>query len=163
MNERTAFRTVLHGVAFGQLEPAQQINDELDEAAHGRLFELSTALMAVCLEHRFRTDASHHAIRVFVHEMRLSYQNAEPTIQPLMIEAIIRAFAGEEHLIDEVPFSAQLASQYPIIRQIFAEDPEFLAEFEDALDQAERMVQHWADDDEEDDDYVGPSRPWIAD
>ncbi|WP_112141429.1 hypothetical protein [Glycomyces dulcitolivorans] len=162
MNERTAFRTVLHGVAFGQLEPAQQINDELDEDAHGRLFALSTALMAVCLERRFRTDASHQAIRVFVHEMRLSYQNAEPSIQPLMIEAIIRAFAGEEHLIDEVPFKAQLASQYPIIRQIFAEDPEFLADFDGALDQAERLLERWADD-EEDDDYVGPSRPWIAD
>jgi hypothetical protein len=159
MNELAAFRTAIRAVAFGDVDTARRVHDELDEEAHGRLFEYAIAVMSICVEHRFSGDASHDAIREFVNEMRDDFRDADPPLKPLAVEVVLRGFAGEDHLLDEIPLMDQLNVRYPLIRKIVAESPELQADFDGVLDQAERLVGRWADDEEDDVDRV--EEPWV--
>jgi hypothetical protein len=162
MNEPAAFRTVMRGVAFGNdTETVRGIHDALDEDGHGRLLEYSLAVMTICVEHRFSDDLSYDSIREFVNEMRDDFRDADPPLKALAVEVVLRGMAGEEHLFDEIPVIDQVNVRYALVRKIVAESPELQADFENVLDQADRMLERWADD-EEDDDFAGPATPWTA-
>ncbi|GAA1672585.1 hypothetical protein GCM10009830_18460 [Glycomyces endophyticus] len=158
MNEPATFRAAVRAVAFGDGPTARRIHDELDEAAHERLFGFAIAVMSICIEHRFAGNADHDAFREFANEMREDFRDSDPPLKPLAVEVVLRGFAGEEHLLDEIPVMDQMNLRYPLIRKIVADSPALQAEFDDVLDQAERMLERWADDEE--DDVDRPEEPW---
>ena len=99
--------------------------------------------MAICLEERFKDDAGSEAIRRFVEEMRHDFRNSQPPIKPLMIEAYIRAFAGEEHLLQEVPEDERADAQIPIIRKIVAQSPRLQDEIDQLMVDAGVLAAQW--------------------
>lgn len=142
---QATYRQILKAIALGDGEAANRLNSQLDEAGHQELFGYATAVLSVCLEQRFKDDSSPEAIRQFVEQMRHDFRNAEPPIKPLMLEALIRAFAGEEHLLEEIPVDEQANAQYPIIRKIVAESDELRNRLDDVLNDAEVLVRQWAE------------------
>ncbi|SDK56324.1 hypothetical protein SAMN05216298_0560 [Glycomyces sambucus] len=145
MNEPAIFRDAIRAVAFGDGATARRIHDDLDEAAHERLFAFAIAVMSVCIEHRFAEDATHEAFRAFANEMREDFRDADPPPKPLAVEVVLRGFAGEDHLLDEIPVEDQTVLRYPLIRKIVADDPELQAGFDGVLDQAEALLEAWAE------------------
>ena len=139
-------RELVRSVALGDAAKAQRINDELSDEQRDELGIFGTAVVSVCLGHQFKDDSSHDAIRRFVARMQANYANTQPPLKPFAIEGVIRAFAGEEHLLDEISAQDQLASQFPIIREIVAETPELHGRIDDVLTDAETLVREWTAD-----------------
>ncbi len=136
-------RELLRSVAMGHTDSAQSLNDRLSDGDRAQLGIYGTAVMAICLGHRFEEDSSPEAIRKFAHGMAANYANAQPPLKPFVIEGVIRAFAGEEHILDEISAEDQLDSHFPIIREIVAGSGELQARIDDVLTDAETLVREW--------------------
>ena len=147
MNTQRMFREMMRAVATGDADEARRISGQLDGEAHGRLNVYSTAVLSIVLGHRFAEDSSRGAIQEFMDQLRHDYRKANPPIKPLMVEGVIRAFAGEEHLLDEIPAEEQLNAQYPVIRKIVADSPELSQRIDDILTDAETLVHEWETED----------------
>ncbi|HIV59484.1 MAG TPA: hypothetical protein H9902_16170 [Candidatus Stackebrandtia faecavium] len=98
---------------------------------------------AIALLNRFEEDSSPEAIRKFANAMAANYANAQPPLKPFVIEGVIRAFAGEEHILDEISAEDQRDSQFPIIREIVAGSGELQARIDDVLTDAETLAREW--------------------
>jgi hypothetical protein len=147
MSADPRFRQVIKAVALGNAESVRQVGDELSEAEHGQLYVFGTAAMSICLERRFEADASAEAIRQFVNEMRQNFAKSKQQPNYLAIEGVIRGFAGDEHLLDDISTKDQALAQFPIIRKIVAEDDFIREHLDDLMDEAERMMQAWESED----------------
>lgn len=145
MTVANSVRQLVRSVALGDAGTAQRLNDELSAETREELGAFGTAVLSICLGHQFKDDSSHEAIRRFVDRMQANYANAQPPLKPFAIEGVIRAFAGEDHLLDEIPPRDQLASQFPIIHEIVAETPELRNHIDDVLTDAETLVREWSE------------------
>jgi len=86
-------------------------------------------------------------INAFVDEARHDYRNAEPELNVLILEAMIRAIYGEEHLVDHVPSDDQLMVQAPAIRKIVLQSQEMQDRLDDYLADAETLAKAWSEED----------------
>jgi|GEM_PF-7084605 len=143
MSSDPRFREIIKGVALGSTDTARQVGDQLTAIEHGQLNEFGTAVMALCLEHRFKDDASTDAIRQFVAEMRKNYANSRTGLNFFTIEGVIRGFAGDEAILDEISPEDQMQAQFPIIRKIVAESEVLRNDLEALFDEADRMIAEW--------------------
>jgi hypothetical protein len=143
MSADPRFHQIITAVALGGDDSARQVGENLSEAEHGQLYIFGTAVMSICLERRFQADASAEAIRSFVNEMRQNYANSKRQFNYLAIEGLIRGFAGDEHLLDEISPSEQLNAQFPIIRKIVAEDPALQQNIDALMTEADQLVDVW--------------------
>lgn len=144
MSVNENFPAIMRSLALGDSATAKRLITDFSTDQHEQLYIYGTAVMSICLEHRFKDDSSPEAVRSFVNEMRYDFRNAEPPIKPLMIEAYIRAFCGEEHLLDEVPDSERMDAQIPIIRKIVGQSPELQGGIDDVMKDAEQLADSWA-------------------
>jgi len=146
MTTMTSFKDLMRAIALGDAETAHSVNQRLTADEHDRASVYSTAVMSVLLEQRFKDDSSRPAISRFVAEMEQNYAKASTPIKPLATEGVIRAFAGEEQLLDEISPEDQLVVQYPIIRKIVADSPELTERMEDVLNDAALLMEEWEQD-----------------
>ena len=147
MSASDSFPAVMSALALGDVVTAKRLSVTFTADDHEGLYIFGTAVMALCLEDRFKDDAGPEAIRQFVDEMRYDFRNSEPSIKPLMIEAYIRAFAGEEHLLAEVPESERMDAQIPIIRKIVAQSPHLRNEIDRLMNDAGDLASQWQEAD----------------
>jgi hypothetical protein len=124
-------------------ERADALNEQIPDDEREDFNNLVSAFFSIMLEQRFLEDSSHDAIRVFVDEMRYDYRKADPPIKPLVIEALIRAGCGEEHLLDDIPPHESLRAQYQVIRKIAQQSPTVIANFNGFLTDAETLAAQW--------------------
>jgi hypothetical protein len=129
---------------LGDTEQAQTLNDRLNDDERNELGVYGTAVLSVCLDHRFRDDSSRAAIDRFVEAMRSNYAKADPPLKVLAIEGVIRAFAGEDWILDEISPEDQQATQLPIIREIVASSAELRGRIDDVLTDADQLATAWA-------------------
>lgn len=141
------FRAIMKALALGDSDTAKRLSVDFDADEHAALYVYGTAVMAICLEERFKDDASVEAVHKFVNEMRHDFRNSQPPIKPLMIEAYIRAFCGEDHLMDEVPETERADAQVPIIRKIVGQSPALQDRLDQVLEEATVLAEEWAAED----------------
>lgn len=144
MTRDATSKEIMKAAALGDSPTAKRLSADFSAEEHEQLYIFGTAVMAICLEQRFAEDSSAEAVRQFVHEMRFDFQKSDPPIKPLMIEGYIRAFCGEEHLLDEIPGSERLEAQIPIIRKIVAQSAHLNARLDDVMKDAELLAAEWA-------------------
>lgn len=148
MNVDPRFRDIVKAVALGESATAQSIGAELDADEHEQLSIFATAVMSVCLDHRFRDDHSLEAIRGFVEEMRGNYAKSNRPLKFFVIEGVIRAFAGEEDILDDISAEDQMRVNYPVIRKIVSDSSTLREKLDDVMHDAELLMAEWMSEDE---------------
>ncbi|WP_155829780.1 hypothetical protein [Glycomyces tenuis] len=134
------FREVMRAAVSGDAKRAGELDDQITDADRNAYNIYVTALFCGALEHRFATDQSQAAIKRFVDEMRYDYRNAQPPIQALVVEGLIRAVFGEDHLLDEISGEDQLRYQLLALRKIVDQSPEMKSRLDDYLSDAETLA-----------------------
>ncbi|CAM3275553.1 hypothetical protein [Stackebrandtia soli] len=140
------YREVLKALVLGDLETANRLSGEVPDSDGAAYHDLVTALFCVMLDHRFGSTADHASILVFVNEMRNDYRHADSAIKPLAIEATIRAFRGEEDLLNEVTPEDTLAARYQVIRKIVLQSEDAQQNIDRYLSEAQDLSKQWSEE-----------------
>jgi hypothetical protein len=146
MKDDPKHRELLKAMALGETQQAIELSEQVAEYGKNEYHGLVTALFCILLEHRFGENTNHDAIAEFVSEMRYDYRNANPPIKPLVIEAVIRASLGEDHLLDEISAEDTLSAEYQVIRKIVLQSESVTSNIDQVLNDAESLVAQWANE-----------------
>lgn len=122
---------------------ADAIIDGLTDDESEDFHTFVTAFFSLMLQVRFGENTSREAIHEFVEELRYDYRNAEPAIKPLMVEAVIRAACGEEHLFEEIPMDELAGAQFMVIGKVSRESAEVNANLDSYIARAERLADEY--------------------
>lgn len=141
-------REMLKAQALGDVQAADAIDGQLSDDERERYYVLTLALFVGAVGHRLGDGPTREAIDAFVNEMRYDYRNAEPKVNFLVVEALVRAVFGEDQLIDDISPKDQYLAQLPAIRKIVAQSEHMKARLDDYLTEAEALAAEWmaADD-----------------
>ena len=147
MADNELFRQVVKAMALGDGDRAQVLNREISPDDRESFHTYVTAMFAGAAAHRFEHDQSREAIDQFVNEMRHDYRKADPAFKPLVMEGLLRALFGEEHLIDEISPEDQLRTQFLAIRKIVDQSDHMRERLDDYLTDAQALAEHWSNED----------------
>jgi hypothetical protein len=136
-------REFLKAQALRDFDAADELDAQLTDAERGEYYLLALALFAGALGHRLGENPTREEIDKFVAEMRYDYRNAEPKVNFVALEAMIRGVYGEDHLIDDLPAQDQYLVQIPTIIKIVAQSEEMRASLDDYLTDAEALASQW--------------------
>jgi hypothetical protein len=137
-------RELLKAQALRDFEKADEIDSQLTDDERGVYYLQAMALFAGALGHRLGEEPTRDDIDKFVNEMRYDYRNADPGVNFLALEAMIRAIYGEEHLADDLSAKEQYLVQVPTIVKIVAQSEEMRSRLDDYLTDAETLAAEWA-------------------
>ena len=143
MERSELFRRTITAVASGDGEQAKTLNAQIQPDDREDFFIFVAAVFAGAVDHWFGDDRSRQAVDRFVNEMRHDFRNAEPPIKPLVIEGLIRALFGEDHLLDDISGDDQFLSQYVVIRKIVDQSDHMKERLGDYLADAELLAREW--------------------
>ena len=127
MTSEVRFRDFCRAWLLGDNDAADDLQARLPDTEYQESDELVSAAFCVAVEHRFKTDPGPAAIRTFMDEVRVNFEDAQPPLKLLIAEALVRGALGEEHLIDEVDPNDFTPTQMPLTRKIVAESPDLQA------------------------------------
>ncbi|HIW62149.1 MAG TPA: hypothetical protein H9881_06810 [Candidatus Stackebrandtia excrementipullorum] len=136
-------RELVKAIAIGDTDRAKELNESIPQQERADYHTFVTAFFSIMLELRFKEDSSREAIASFVDEMRYDYRKADPPIKPMVIEGVIRASCGEEHLLDDISGADTLAAEYQVIGKIAVQSPEVIQNPDHYLDEAEGLFAEW--------------------
>jgi uncharacterized protein (DUF2236 family) len=136
-------RELLKAQALRDTKTADRINSELSDEEREHYFLMTMALFAGALEVRLGETPTREQIDEFVNEMRYDYRDANPKMNFLAVEALIRALYGEEELADDISAADQYRVQVSTIVKIVAQSVQMQAQLEDYLSEAETLAAQW--------------------
>ncbi len=136
-------RELLRAQALRDLDSANALDEKLTDEERGEYYLLSLALFAGAIGHRLGDNPTREAINGFVDEMRHDYRNADPKVNFLAVETMIRAVFVEDHLLDDLPAADQYLAQLPTIVKIVDQSAEMRERLEDYLTDAETLAAQW--------------------
>ena len=124
-------------------DTADALDAQLNEDERREYHLLAMALFAGAVGDRLGDDPSRDEIDRFVNEMRHDYRNADPKVNFLALEAMIRGLYGEDHLIDDLPVKEQHLVLVPTIIKVVAQSDHMQQRLDDFLTDAETLAAHW--------------------
>ncbi|WP_199044565.1 hypothetical protein [Glycomyces salinus] len=143
MTASAVHREQLRAFATGNIDRAQELNDSLAAEDRAKYNNLLGALFAVLLDNHFQGDTSPQAIAAFVGNIRRDYEAAGQPFNAWTVEGVLRATAGEEHLLNEFSPEDLLATQTLIVGRLAINNPEVQEDIDRFLDEAEAIVVEW--------------------
>lgn len=146
MSDTKLFRHVVKAFALGDASEAKRLDAQIIDADREAYNLYVMAVFFGAVGHRFGDDNSPEAVRIFASELRQEYPNPPEPIKLMVVEGLIRAVFGEDHLLDEISPHDQLLYQFPIIRKIVGQSPEMRERIEDYLTDAETLAKGMADE-----------------
>ncbi|MFD0556723.1 hypothetical protein FB566_1969 [Stackebrandtia endophytica] len=138
-------RALLKAQALGDAVTSRELNSGMSEADREHYYLLTVALFVRLIDHHFDDEPSHDDIRAFVNETRHDFRDAVPPINAMVVEVLIRAIFGEEHLLDDVAPEEQYAAQLPVIRKIVGQSDLVQTRLDDYLTDAENLARDWVE------------------
>ncbi|HIW62282.1 MAG TPA: hypothetical protein H9881_07490 [Candidatus Stackebrandtia excrementipullorum] len=148
MSRTDAYATVTKAMALGRADEVEKLTSDFTADDHDALHTFGTAVMAVCLGEQFKDEVSLEAIRRFVVELRYEFRNSEPRVKPLMVEGYIRAFAGEDYLLDDIPPTERVHAQALTIRKVVAQTDRWRDDPDALMTEAESLSTQWEHEDD---------------
>lgn len=142
------FRQIARAMALGDGDRAKGLIADIPDHEGHAYHTYMTAVFSCAVEHRFKDDNSQEAIRRFVEEMRHDYRTAEPPLKAFAMEGLLRAFFGEEHLMDEISADDQLRCELLAIRKIVHQSTHMKEHLDDYLTDAEGLAAEWTSEGE---------------
>ena len=139
------FRDILRAVMDGDGTRARQLIETIPEEDRQAYFMFLSAVMAGALEHHLGEETTWGAIIRFVNEVRYEFRKADPPINSLVIEGVVRAFYGEDHLLDGMSTSDKMAAAYPIIRSIASRSDHMRDNIDKYFHDAELLAREWTE------------------
>jgi hypothetical protein len=146
MADYLLFRDIAKAMAVGDGDRAAELIGNIDDAEMHEYHTYITAVFAAAVAHYFKDDSSPEAIRRFVDGMRHDYRKANPPLQALTMEGLLRAFFGEEHLMDEIDPNEQLRCEFLAIRKMVFDNDELRLGLDKLVADAEAMAREWLTD-----------------
>lgn len=143
MTGSAVHREQLRAFATGDIDRAQELNDSLAAEDRAKYNMLLGALFAVLLDNHFEGNTSPQAIAAFVDKIRRDYEAAGQPFNAWTVEGILRATAGEEHLLNEFSSEEIMATQTLIVGRLAISKPEVAEKIDEFLDEAEQIVTEW--------------------
>ncbi|GAA4919047.1 hypothetical protein LX16_4415 [Stackebrandtia albiflava] len=143
MASKQLFKDTVKALALGDADRAMELDERISSEDRGDYFIYLSAVMAGAIEHHFANDHSREAIARFAEELRYEFRNATPPVKPLVIEAVVRAFYGEDHLLDDVSNDDQILAAYPIIRSITYRSEHMRSNLDKYLADAAMLADQW--------------------
>jgi len=144
MTDYQLFRQIVGAMAVGEGRKASDLIDQVPDEQEPDLHTYVTAFFSTAVIQRLGESPDQSALRAFVDEMRHDYRNAEPPLKPMALEALLRAFYGEEHLLNEVTPQEQLHCEFLAIRKIVHQSEDMSLRLETYLADAETLAKEWA-------------------
>ncbi|GAA4914554.1 hypothetical protein LX16_5187 [Stackebrandtia albiflava] len=139
----------IRAIVSGDTRTADELNERIPQTERRDFHVFVSAFFALMLEQRFKDDSSRETISTFVDEMRHDFRNANPPMQPLVVEALIRAHCGEDHLFEELSATDVYRAEFQVIVKVGTQTPEVRERLGDFLADAERLAQSWSAEAEE--------------
>ncbi|CAM3436305.1 hypothetical protein [Stackebrandtia soli] len=136
---RAAYREVLQAIYTGDFNRADQLSDALGDVAWRDSGMLVAAVFSLAVKGRFTADSSPEAIRDFVTDATTAVSDPDGTMGAV-INGVVRAALGEEHLLDTIPPGTGMRVQLTLTRKIFADADASADSIAGILDQAERLL-----------------------
>lgn len=144
MERDELFKQAVRASALGQGETAKSLTLKIDDSDSQAYFIFVSAFFAGIAEHWFREDQSQEAIARFVNEMRNDFAHADPPVKPLVVEGVLRALFGEDHLLDDITGMEQLTASLDAIRKMVDQSDHIQEHLNDYLNDAQILAAAWA-------------------
>jgi hypothetical protein len=147
MEPHELHREHLVALLTGDLEAAAQLRPRLGRDGQAPATEFLRAATAVCLEYRFGPGAGigagpidYDELAAFIAELRHAGRAEEPPPDYLAVEAVVRSFYGEPHLIEPLERRQRSQALYTALQHQVRRHPWLAA---NAAWVAERARQTW--------------------
>lgn len=137
------FRDIVTQLAHGHGDAGRDLLTRIPDDQVHAYHTFVTGAYSVLTATYFAQDSGPEALRRFVDGMRHDYRRADPPLKTLVVEGLLRAFYGEDHLIDEIDPMDQLRHQLMAIRKMVFEDEALAADLDGHLAQAESLTRQW--------------------
>ena len=129
---------------LGDMAAANAINDQIPGDEREEMFGYLTAFYILMLQQRFGDTASPEDIRGFADEMRQDYADAEPPINPSMIEAALGSIYGDEAAADQIPMPELIRIQFMVIAKIALQTADVVPRLDEYLEAAAKVADQWS-------------------
>lgn len=136
-------REFLKAQALRQTERANALDAQLTQDERDEYYLLALALFAGAIGHRLGDEPTREDIGAFIAEMRYDYRNANPKVNFLAVETMIRAVFGEDQLLDDLPAKDQYLAQLPVIVKVVMQSEHMQQHLDDYLSDAEALAAQW--------------------
>jgi len=130
----------LRAYITGDMATVDALEARMPDAESGEFFTFLVAFASLMIGVRFEDDKSPEAVQKFVDELRYDFRNAEPPIKPLMVEGVVRATLGEEHLFEEIPQDEVAGANFLVITKVANESPKVGDNLESYIARAEQLA-----------------------
>ncbi|MCH7231837.1 hypothetical protein L0U85_13380 [Glycomyces sp. L485] len=146
MTPEQMHRASIKALALGERDTADELRKRFSESDHRLSVLYMYGVTCVVLRYRFGEEEDgldFTELQRFIAEMRHDYRNAEPPLEYLNIEAVIRAPYGEEYLLDEMNWREKYFSFYRVLRQLVERRPDIKEDLDQIITRTQKLIEHW--------------------
>lgn len=143
-------RDHLVALLTGDLDRAASLRPLLDRDGRDSATEFMRAAAAVCLEYRFGPGAGigagpidYEELAAFMAEVRQAGRAAEPPPDYLAVEAVVRSFYGEPHLVEPLERRQRTQALYTALQHQVRRHPWLAAHAEWVVERARQTNMIW--------------------
>lgn len=142
MEQSEKFRQHARALLSGNGPEAQRLLDQFTRDDHGAHFMFIGALFTRITLRHFGTELQPEALQEFMTEIRQEFQSANPPLNSLHVEGVIRAVYGENRFLDEIPAGDQSLAMWAVIRKI-TDQTVLGRHLEQLFGEAEQLAGKW--------------------
>lgn len=141
---RANYRQILEASLRGDFDEAERLNAELGDIPFSESAVLVGAAFYVAVKHQFREDSNHAAVIAFVNEAMAEYANAQPPMNSVTAEALVRAALGESELMRGIEAEEAVPTQLSLVYKVVQDAQLSGDDISALLDQSERLATRWS-------------------
>lgn len=147
MKPEQLHRSYVTAIALREHRRAGDLRQQFGKHDHKTAYYYVMATCMVALEHRFgdieETDLDHAELVRFLTELRTDFRHAEPPLDFLAIEALIRSIYGEDYLLEYLTGTEQdLCARILLFCQV-DKTPRLREGLDDAITKAQKIIAIW--------------------
>ncbi|MCH7231836.1 hypothetical protein L0U85_13375 [Glycomyces sp. L485] len=142
MDRDERFRQHARALLNGEGQEAQRIADQFTRDDHGAHFIFIGALFTRIVLRHFGTELHAEELQRFMSGVRQDFQTANPPLNSLHVEGMIRSIYGEDQFLQEVPAGEQSVVMWAVMRKI-TDQTVLGRHLEQLFGEAEELAERW--------------------
>jgi hypothetical protein len=141
---RAAYRRVLETGLRGDFVAAQRLNTDIGDVPFADTALLTSATCYLAIRRKFGANTDDDAVQAFIDDTMASYANAQPPLDPAVVEAVVRMARGEPERMNDIRPAEAVPVQISVAYKIVTDLGLSHAALARLLDSAEELATGWA-------------------
>ena len=136
-------RDLVEAIASRESDKARQLSETLPSDEYQEYSQYLAAVFAIFMEEFFGDNLSRDTIAGFAKRLGEDFRAAGVDYNPILVESVIRASAGEDSLYENLSSGDIVSTQVMIIGRLGIQGTSVRPDLDRLLTEAEELVAEW--------------------